>query len=84
MGHQGYLTRKRLIYKDGNNDVKVSVMLINNDLWLTQDLIAELFGATRSTITYHINNILNDKELLEETSVEIFDGSTGGRKTKIY
>ena len=73
-----------LIYKDGNDDVKVSVMLINNDLWLTQDLIAELFGATRSTITYHITNILNDKELLEETSVEIFDGSTGGRKPKIY
>ena len=29
-----------LIYKDGNNNIKVSVMLINNDLWLTQDLIA--------------------------------------------
>ena len=25
-----------LIYKDSNNDVKVSVMLINNDIWLTQ------------------------------------------------
>ena len=29
-----------LIYKDGSNDIRVSVMLINNDLWLTQDLIA--------------------------------------------
>ena len=29
-----------LIYKDGNDDIKVGVMLINNDLWLTQDLIA--------------------------------------------
>ena len=24
-----------LIYRDLNNDVKVSVMLINNDIWLT-------------------------------------------------
>ena len=24
-----------LIYRDGNNNVKVRVMLINNDLWLT-------------------------------------------------
>lgn len=73
-----------LIYNDGNNDVKVSVMLINNDLWLTQDLIAELFGTARSTITEHINNILNDGELLAETSVGISDISSGGRKPKIY
>ena len=73
-----------LIYKDGNNDVKVSVLLINNDLWLTQDLIAELFGTARSTITEHINNIINEGELLESTSVKISDISTGGRKPKIY
>ena len=58
-----------LIYKDGNSDIKVSVMLINNDLWLTQDLIAELFNTARSTITEHISNILNDCELSEKTSV---------------
>ena len=46
-----------LIYKDSNNDVKVSVMLINNDIWLTQNLIAELFGVGRSTITEHMDNI---------------------------
>ena len=40
-----------LIYRDSNNDIKVSVMLINNDIWLTQNLIAELFGVGRSTIT---------------------------------
>ena len=26
-------------------------MLINNDIWLTQNLIAELFSVGRSTIT---------------------------------
>lgn len=73
-----------LIYKDNNNDVKVSVMLINNDIWLTQDLIAELFGVGRSTITEHINNILTTGELKYETSVGISDESSGGRKPKIY
>ena len=77
-------THDFLIYRDGNNDVKVSVMLINNDLWLTQDLIAELFGTARSTITEHINNILKEGELKEETSVGISDISSGGRKPKIY
>ncbi len=73
-----------LIYKDDNNDVKVSVLLINNDIWLTQDLIAELFGVARSTVTEHINNILNSGELSEDTSVGISDESTGGRKPKLY
>ena len=77
-------THDFLIYKDGNDNVKISVMLINNDLWLTQDLIAELFGTARSTITEHINNILKEGELKEETSVGISDISSGGRKPKIY
>ncbi len=73
-----------LIYRDADHDVKVRVMLINNDIWLTQDLIAELFGVGRSTITEHINNILNSGELSEETSVGISDISSSGRKPKIY
>ena len=77
-------THDFLIYKDGNDDVKISVMLINNDLWLTQSLIAELFDTARSTITDHINNILKEGELKEETSVGISDISSGGRKPKIY
>ena len=59
-------------------------MLINHDIWLTQDLIAELFGVSRSTITEHIHNILNSGELLESTSVGFSDQSSGGRKPKIY
>lgn len=77
-------THDFLIYRDDDNDVKVNVLLINKDIWLTQDLIAELFGVARSTITDHINNILNSGELKEETSVGISDESTGGRKPKLY
>ena len=58
-----------LIYKDENGEVNVNVLLINHDLWLTQNLIAELFGVSRSTITDHINNIFNTNELDEKTSV---------------
>ena len=77
-------THDFLIYRDDDNDVKVNVLLINKDIWLTQDLIAELFGVARNTITDHINNILNSGELKAETSVGISDESTGGRKPKLY
>ena len=73
-----------LIYRDSNNEVKVSVMLINNDIWLTQNLIAELFGVGRSTITEHINNILNSGELTENNTVGKADVDHSKKPVKIY
>ena len=73
-----------LIYRDSNNDIKVSAMLINNDIWLTQNLIAELFGVGRSTITEHINNILNSGELDENNTVGKTDVDNSKKTVKIY
>ncbi len=73
-----------LIYKDNNGDVKVNVMLIDKDLWLTQNLIAELFGTARSTITEHINNILNEGELCESNTVGKTDVANSKKPVKIY
>ena len=73
-----------LIYRDSNNDIKVSVMLINNDIWLTQNLIAELFGVGRSTITEHINNILNSGELDGNNTVGKTDVDNSKKPVKIY
>ena len=59
-------------------------MLINNDIWLTQNLIAELFGVGRSTITEHINNILNSGELDENNTVGKTDLDNSKKPVKIY
>ncbi len=76
--------RDFLIYKDDNGEVKVNVMLINHDLWLTQNLIAELFGVGRSTITEHINNIFKEGELDEKNTVGKTDVINSKRPVKIY
>lgn len=81
---QEQINKSILIYKDGSNDIKVNVMLINNDLWLTQNLIAELFGTSRSTITEHINNILNSGELEENDTVGKTDVVNSKKPVKIY
>ncbi len=73
-----------LIYTDENGDVKVNVLLINDDLWLTQDLIAELFGKARNTITGHINNIFAEGELDEKSNVEKIDIAGSDKPVKIY
>ena len=77
-------THDFLIYKDNENDVKVNVLLINKDIWLTQNLIAELFGVARSTITDHINNILKDGELNENNTVGKTDIVNSKKPVKIY
>ena len=73
-----------LIYKNGDNDVKVSVMLINNDLWLTQNLIAELFNVDRSVISRHISKILVDGELQEKSNVQKMHIANSDKLVKIY
>lgn len=46
-------------------------------VWLTQEQMSELFDTARSSIAYHIGRIFNEGELDWNTSVEIFDRSSG-------
>jgi hypothetical protein len=78
------INKEFLLYTDENGDVKVRVMLINDDLWLTQDLIAELFGKARNTITVHINNIFAEGELEEKSNVKKIDIPNSDKLVNIY
>ena len=52
-----------IIYQDEDGITKVSVRLVNEDIWLTQNQIAEIYKTTQQNISLHINNIYKDKEL---------------------
>ena len=78
------INKEFLMYTDENGDVKVKVMLINDDLWLTQDLIAELFGKARNTISVHINNIFAEGELEEKSNVKKIDFPNSDKLVNIY
>lgn len=56
---------KILIYSlpDGKN--KVDVLFSEEDFWMTQGALAELFQTSSQNITMHIKNIYDEKELLE-------------------
>ena len=47
-------------FTDNDFELDVRADSENETVWLTQEEIALLFGAARSTITYHINNIFSD------------------------
>ncbi len=79
-------TAEFLIFTSQSESDSIEVMVFDENVWLTQELIAELFGKGRSTITEHIKNIL-DEELNEEAVCRKFrrtakDGKT--YNTKYY
>ncbi len=55
-----------LLYNAPNEKVKVEIFLKNENLWLPQDRIADLFGVQRPAITKHLKNIFESGELQEE------------------
>lgn len=71
-----------LIYGD-QAGARIEIQYEGDRLWMTQAQIAELFGRDRSTITKHINNIIEEGELEEATSVQKLHKSQG-RPVAIY
>src|SRR3990167_1212382 len=56
-----------IIYQSDDGNISVNVMLQDENVWLTQSQLAQLFGKDRSVIAKHIKNILSQEEL--ESSV---------------
>jgi len=54
-----------IIYTTDDGQVNIDVRLEDENVWLTQNAIAELFDTTRNNITMHIKNIFNEGELEE-------------------
>lgn len=50
----------------------MSVRFADEDLWLTQNQLAEIYCTTKQNISQHIDNILNDRELDQNRTVKEF------------
>jgi hypothetical protein len=61
-----------ILYQDENGVTKVSVRFSNEDLWLTQNQIAEIYDTTQQNIDQHIKNIYADGELRQEATYKKF------------
>ena len=57
-----------ILYNGPDGNIKFEVFLSDENIWLTQKRIAELFGVDRTVVTKHLRNIFETKEL-NETSV---------------
>ena len=76
-----------IIYTTDDGQVRIEVRLEDENVWLTQNAMAELFDTTKQNISGHIQNIfkegeLNEKSVVKESLTTAKDGKN--YKTKFY
>lgn len=54
-----------IIYQDDNGVIKINVRFTDEDVWLTQQQLAEIYDTTQQNIALHIKNIYEDGELTD-------------------
>ncbi|MSR85752.1 cell filamentation protein Fic [Candidatus Uhrbacteria bacterium] len=74
-------------YETEDGKVRVEVYFEDENVWLTQKLMAELFETTKQNISLHLKNIFKEKELPEDSVVkEYLTTADDGKKyqTQVY
>ena len=63
---------KLILYKDDEGKVSVNTRFADEDVWLTQDQLAEIYQTTQENVSMHISNIYADGELEKEGTYKKF------------
>ena len=70
-----------IIYQTEDGLTKINVNIQGETVWLSLDLMAELFQRDKSTISRHIKNIFNEGELSPDSVVANFATTAADGKT---
>lgn len=71
-----------MLYNDGELELKV--LLNEETIWFRQDEISLLFNVDRTSVTRHINKILQDNEVEENSNVQKMHFANSDKPVKIY
>ena len=63
---------KIILYQDDNEITRVSVRYADEDLWLTQSQLSEIYQTSKSNVSEHIKHIFEDGELDKNVVVRNF------------
>ena len=80
-------TAEFLIFTSQNAEESIEVKVFDESVWLTQNMISELFDVQRPAITKHLKNIFDSEELEEDSVSSILEHTAkDGKnyKTKYY
>ena len=62
-----------ILYTTPNGKVKVEIFFHNENIWLTQKRMAELFGVNVPAVSKHLKNIFESGELFEDSVISILE-----------
>jgi len=60
------------VYQTPDGKINIEVLYANENIWLPQKRMAELFGCSADNISLHLKNIYAEKELDESATAEDF------------
>jgi hypothetical protein len=75
------------VYQTPDGKVNIEVLYANENIWMPQKRMAELFDVDRSVVTKHLKNIFSSNELQEDSVCAIFAHTARDGKeyqTKFY
>ena len=61
-----------IIYQNKDNDISLNVRLEDENVWLTQANLADLYQSSKSNVSEHIKHIFEEGELDENSVVRKF------------
>ena len=67
---------KIILYKDDEGKLSVNTRFADEDVWLTQAQLVEIYQSSKSNISEHLKHIFADKELDEKVVVRKFRTTT--------
>lgn len=65
-----------IFYRTPDGEQRIEVVFRNENFWMTQKALAELFGVNIPTVSKHLRNIFASGELVEEVVVSILEITT--------
>jgi len=72
-----------LIYRADDGKIKIEVRLEDETIWLTQQMMAELFQTSKQNIGQHLKNIFEEGELVGDSVVKnFFTTAADGKRYK--
>ena len=66
------MNNNMVIYVAKDGSIKVDVNIQNETIWMSQDVMVNLYDTTKQNISYHLNNIFKENELDKKSVVKDF------------
>lgn len=61
-----------ILFTDSDGNVSVNVRFANEDVWLTQEQLAQIYATSQQNISQHIKGVYADGELVDDATHKKF------------